>query len=201
MSQGLLRGDNVLNRRTFVLLAVLALAAGLAVMSSIRTQQARAGDLADPQPTPAFTHTDPQDWINSEPLALEDLRGKVVLIDFWTFDCWNCYRSFPWLTSLEQRFSDAPFVVLGVHAPEFSHERRRDNVVGKTREFGLHHPVMIDNDFSFWRAMGNRYWPTFYLLDKQGRVRARFIGETHEGDRNARAVESKIHELLAEPAA
>ena len=148
---------------------------------------------------PEFTHTDAEEWINSEPLSLSDLRGQVVMLDFWTFDCWNCYRSFPWLKGLEARLADADFTVVGVHTPEFAHERVRANVVAKVGEFELHHPVMIDNDFSYWKAIGNRYWPTFYVIDKRGRVRGRFIGETHAGDRRARAIESLIEELLAEP--
>ena len=121
-----------------------------------------------------------------------------MLLDFWTFDCWNCYRSFPWLKELEQQFASEPFQVIGIHAPEFDHERVRENVVKKVAEFGLQHPVMLDNDFSYWRAMGNRYWPTFYLLDKQGRIRAYAVGETHRGDRNAKTIERTIRELLAE---
>jgi hypothetical protein len=114
----------------------------------------------------------------------------------WTFDCWNCYRSFPWLKGLERRYSGRPFRVISVHAPEFAHERERANVVGKIREFGLEHPVMLDNDFSFWRALGNRYWPTFYVIDTRGRVRGRFIGEMHAGERRAREVEAMIEKLL-----
>lgn len=150
-------------------------------------------------PAPEFTHTGAAEWINSEPLRLRDLRGHVVLLDFWTFDCWNCYRSFPWLKAVEARYRERDLVVIGVHTPELAHERVRASVVAKVAEFGLHHPVMIDNDFSYWNAMGNRYWPAFYLIDKQGHVRGRFIGETHPGDRRARRVEALIEELLGEP--
>ena len=147
---------------------------------------------------PEFTHSLDSEWINSGPLTLADLRGKVVLLDFWTFDCWNCYRSFPWLKALEARLSDRDFTVIGVHTPEFDHERIRANIEKKVEEFGLRHPVMIDNDFSYWRSMGNRYWPAFYLIDKRGAVRAVFVGETHEGDRQALKIENAILELLDE---
>ncbi|GAB4355950.1 MAG: hypothetical protein Kow006_22750 [Gammaproteobacteria bacterium] len=137
-------------------------------------------------------------WINSPPLQWSSLRGKVVLIDFWTFGCWNCYRSFPWLKALEQRYPGGDFRVIGIHTPEFEHEKEFARVLAKTREFGLEHPVMLDNDYAYWNAVGNRYWPTFYLVDKKGRVRAYFIGETHEGDPQAEAIEEQLVRLLAE---
>ena len=148
------------------------------------------------QPAPPFTRDDPAGWVNGGPLTLADLAGHVVLIDVWTFDCWNCYRSFPWLKAVERRHRDRGLRVVGIHAPEFEHERVRANVAAKVREFGLEHPVMIDNDFAYWRALGNRYWPTFYVMDREGIIRGRFIGETHAGDRNAEAVEALIEALL-----
>jgi thiol-disulfide isomerase/thioredoxin len=155
---------------------------------------------ADGAPAPAFTHTAAAEWLNSPPLTLEDLRGKVVLLDFWTFACWNCYRSFPWLNDLEMRLHGRGLRVIGVHTPEFAHERVRARVEQKVAEYGLKHPVMLDNDFSYWNAMGNRYWPAFYLIDRQGRVRAHYAGETHRGDAQARAIEAAVVRLLAESA-
>ena len=149
-------------------------------------------------PAPEFTQTEPGAWLNSAPLTLTDLQGQVVLVDFWTFDCWNCYRSIPWLKALEERFKADPFTVIGVHTPEFDHERKLGNVRAKVTEFELTHPVMIDNDFSYWRAMGNRYWPAFYLIDKQGVVRKVFVGETHIGDSQARRIQHAVSELLTE---
>lgn len=182
---------------------VVALVATLAVFSLPGLNppaDAQANSPGGAGPAPEFTHTAAEDWINSPPLTLAGLRGKVVLLDFWTFGCWNCYRSFPWLTSMEEHFSDRPFTVIGVHTPEFDHEKDRDRIVAKTKEFKLPHPVMIDNDFSYWRAMGNRYWPTYYLIDKKGTIRATFIGETHAGTKRADAVQRAIEALLAEPA-
>jgi len=150
------------------------------------------------KPAAEFTHAETAAWINSPPLTLTDLRGKVVLIDFWTFDCWNCYRSIPWLKSLEQRYASQGLQIIGVHAPEFTHERKRKNVVAKVKEFGLEHPVMIDNDFSYWNALGNRYWPAFYFVDKHGRIRAVMVGETHIGDRRALSIERVLEKLLKE---
>lgn len=147
---------------------------------------------------PEFTHRNSSDWINSKPLRLADLRGKVVLIDFWTFECWNCYRSFPWLNSLEERFGPKGLQVVGVHSPEFERERDPDAVAAKIREFDLHHPVMIDNDFSYWNALGNRFWPAFYLIDKKGRLRRSYFGETHVDDPRARQIEAAVELLLKE---
>lgn len=155
--------------------------------------------LENPVNAPAFTHQSGEAWINSDPLTLADLRGRVLLLDVWTFDCWNCYRSFPWLKAMEARLKDKAFQIIGVHSPEFEHEKVRSNIVEKVEEFGLEHPVMIDNDFSYWRALGNRYWPAFYIIDKQGRLRAIFVGETHEGDAQAKRIEETITTLLAEP--
>lgn len=155
-------------------------------------------DTVDTRPLPAFTATAADDWLNSAPLRVEDLRGKVVLVDVWTFDCWNCYRSFPWLNALEGRLKDSAFQVIGIHSPEFAHERDRVRVEAKIAEFSLHHPVMLDNDFAYWRALGNRYWPAYYLVDKRGDIRSLYVGETHEGDARARAIEEQIHALLAE---
>ncbi len=176
-----------------VLAAALLLVPGWAV-----TQASSARATVTPFPMPEFTQSDEEAWFNSPPLAKADLAGKVVLVDFWTFECWNCYRSFPWLNALESRFEDHDLVVIGVHTPEFEHEKEPDRVAAKIAEFELHHPVMMDNDFRYWRAMDNFAWPAFYLVDRKGQVRQRFIGETHEGDRRARDIESAIESLLAE---
>ncbi|MCG8379323.1 MAG: redoxin domain-containing protein [Proteobacteria bacterium] len=159
-----------------------------------------AGTLSEPFPAAEFHHNQTKDWINSEPLMLDDLKGKVVLLDFWTFDCWNCYRSFPWMNNLEKRLQAKGLQVIGVHTPEFSHEKIRSNIETKVKEFKLRHPIMIDNDFTYWRAMYNKYWPAFYLIDKKSNVRAVFFGETHEGDEQAVRIEKMIEKLLTEPA-
>ena len=148
-------------------------------------------------PAPEFTGSD-TDWLNGGPLDWQQLRGKVVLLDVWTFECWNCYRSFPWLRTLERGFAARGLRVIGIHSPEFEREREPARVRAKVREFELDHPVMIDNDLAYWRALGNRYWPAFYLVDKQGRVRQVFVGETHAGDAQATRIEAQVEKLLAE---
>jgi thiol-disulfide isomerase/thioredoxin len=171
------------------LLSPFALAATLAVCDIVRAAPAEA---------PQFTHAGARDWINSRPLTLADFNGRVLLLDVWTFDCWNCYRSIPWLKELEARLGPKGLALLGVHSPEFAHEKDYEKVAAKVKEFGIRHPVMLDNDFSYWKALGNRYWPAFYLIDKQGKVRGTFVGETHSGDRRAQEVEALIVRLLAE---
>ncbi|MGB1801221.1 MAG: redoxin domain-containing protein [Gammaproteobacteria bacterium] len=158
-----------------------------------------AGTLNHPFPAAEFHHDQAKDWINSPPLKLKDLKGKVVLLDFWTFGCWNCYRSFPWMNAMEKRLAGEDFQVIGVHTPEFEREKLRESVVAKVKEFELHHPVMMDNDFTYWRAMHNKYWPAFYIIDKKGQVRSVFFGETHEGDQQAIRIEATIKKLLSEP--
>jgi thiol-disulfide isomerase/thioredoxin len=164
------------------------------------TTLAAGGIFKTPVRAPEFTHSNKQDWINSSPLNIADLKGKVVLVDFWTFGCWNCYRSFPWMNAMENRLDKEQFQIVGVHTPEFDNERVRKNIEVKVEEFRLHHPIMIDNDSSYWRAMNNRYWPAYYILDKQGKVRAAFFGETHEADRRAKQIEKTINALLSESA-
>jgi len=149
---------------------------------------------------PEFTHRGAGDWINSPPLALAELRGSVVLVDFWAFECWNCYRSFPWLNALAERYRGRGLRVVSVHTPELPAEHDRDELVRKVRQYGLTNPVMLDDDSSYWNAMDNRYWPAFYLVDRGGAVRAVFVGETHAGDDNARAMENAVERLLSEPA-
>ncbi len=160
---------------------------------------APSGDLrADltARPLPPFSSSQPQDWIHSKPLQPADLKGKVVLLYFWTFDCWNSYRSFPWLLDLEREFAPLGLQVVGIHTPEMEHEKLRGNLEAKVRQFNVTHPVMMDNDFRYWRTMGNHAWPTFYLIARDGTIRYTMVGETHRGDRNAERFETALAELV-----
>ncbi len=191
------------NRETIMrtLNSILAVCLGTLLLTLALTPRLQARGVLPGEngvPAPPFTHTTTAEWINSPPLTLESLRGKVVLLDFWTFACWNCYRSFPWLNQVQARFHERGLRVIGVHTPEFAHERVRASIAKKIVEYGLQHPVMMDNDFSYWNAMGNHYWPAFYLIDKHGRLRGRYAGETHAGDAQAQRIEADIETLLAE---
>ena len=119
-----------------------------------------------------------ENWINSEPIeSMEDLKGKVVLIDFWTYSCINCIRTLPYLQSWHEKYADDGFVLIGVHAPEFSFERVFENVREATEDFGLTYPVVQDNEKTLWKLYNNRYWPAKYLIDQEGIVRYAHFGE------------------------
>ena len=170
----------------------------LFIVAMLASAVVYAAKVNPPAKMPEFTQIDEVAWINTKPLMVNDLHGKVVLIDVWTYGCWNCYNSFPWLHSVEEKFADQDFTVIGIHTPEFDHEKDRENVVKKVAEFELHHPIMMDNDFAYWRALRNKYWPAYYIVDKKGNIRKGFIGETHKGDRRAKKIESLITKLLKE---
>lgn len=132
-------------------------------------------------------------WINSEPLNLAELTGKVVLIDFWTYSCINCQRTLPYLRTWWEKYEDDGLVIIGVHSPEFEFEKEYDNVVKAAADFNLTYPIVQDNDFRTWRAYSNRYWPAKYLIDKDGYVRY-----THFGEGKYDETEAMIQLLLEE---
>jgi thiol-disulfide isomerase/thioredoxin len=132
-------------------------------------------------------------WINSEPLTLRQLRGKVVLIDFWTYSCINCLRTLPHVKAWDEAYRDDGLTIIGVHSPEFAFERVPGNVRTAVRKLGIRYPVALDNDFATWRAYANEYWPAKYLIDRTGRVRYFHFGEG-EYDRT----EALIRQYLGE---
>ncbi|MFZ6035160.1 MAG: cytochrome c biogenesis protein DipZ [Patescibacteria group bacterium] len=116
-------------------------------------------------------------WYNSEPLSLSSLKGKVVLIDFWTYTCINCIRTLPYLKNWHEKYRDKGLVIIGVHTPEFEFEKNPENVFRAISDFGIKYPVMQDNDYATWRAYNNRYWPAKYFIDKSGKIRSTHFGE------------------------
>jgi cytochrome c biogenesis protein CcdA/thiol-disulfide isomerase/thioredoxin len=132
-------------------------------------------------------------WLNSPPLTREGLRGKVVVVDFWTFSCINCLRSIPYVRAWAEKYASEGLVVIGVHAPEFAFERDVANVKKAVADLQIHYPVPIDNDYAIWRAFDNRYWPAHYFADAQGRIRYHHFGEGQYEES-----ERVIQELLAE---
>ena len=152
----------------------------------------------DPYELPEFTQTSQKEWLNSKPLSRKNLLGKVSMIEFWTYSCWNCYRSFPWLHSVEAKYKSKGFQIIGIHSPEFDYEKDHANIKAKIKSFKISNPVMVDNDMAYWRKMKNQYWPAYYIVDKKGRVQARFIGETHQGSDQGNKIEALIEVLLAE---
>lgn len=132
-------------------------------------------------------------WLNSEPLTTAGLRGKVVLIDFWTYSCINCIRTIPYVRAWAEKYKDQGLVVIGVHAPEFAFEKNIDNVRKAVAGFKIGYPVAIDNDYRIWRAFENNYWPAHYLIDAKGQIRYQ-----HFGEGNYRQMEQAIQDLLRE---
>jgi cytochrome c biogenesis protein CcdA/thiol-disulfide isomerase/thioredoxin len=135
-------------------------------------------------------------WLNSPPLTREALRGKVVLVDFWTYSCINCLRTLPYVKSWYARYSDQGLVVIGVHSPEFAFEKDADNVRRAVRDLGITYPVALDNNLAVWQAFNNQYWPAHYFIDAQGRIRGHHFGE---GD--YAASEQILRQLLSEAGA
>ena len=132
-------------------------------------------------------------WLNSPPLTRESLRGKVVLVDFWTYSCINCLRALPYVKRWYETYKDHGLVVIGVHAPEFAFERDPDNVRRAVGELGITYPVAIDDGFAIWRGFSNQYWPAHYFIDASGDIRAHHFGEgDYEGS------ERIIRELLTQ---
>jgi cytochrome c biogenesis protein CcdA/thiol-disulfide isomerase/thioredoxin len=143
---------------------------------------------------PEFTGT--QQWFNTpgeRPLSLRELRGQVVLIDFWTYTCINCIRTFPYLRAWDERYRDRGLTIVGVHTPEFPFEREAGNVAEAIEQSELRYPVVQDNEYATWNAYANQYWPAKYLIDAQGRVRY-----VHFGEGEYEETETAIRELLAE---
>jgi cytochrome c biogenesis protein CcdA/thiol-disulfide isomerase/thioredoxin len=132
-------------------------------------------------------------WLNSPPLKLSELRGKVVLVDFWTYSCINCIRTLPYLRAWDEKYRDRGLVIIGVHSPEFEFEKELTNVSRAVSDFGLKYPIMQDNNFATWRAYANRYWPAKYLVDAKGHIRYSHFGEGKYDE-----TESQIQKLLSE---
>jgi thiol-disulfide isomerase/thioredoxin len=179
-----------MRRRSIGGAAALSLLAGLLTLgagTSARSQEARREELKIPAPAL------PQGlkWLNSPPLTMEQLRGKVVLIDFWEYTCVNCIRTFPYLKSWHDKYREKGLVIIGVHTPEFQFAKKEANVAGAAKEFGLAYPLIVDSDHMVWNTYGNRFWPAKYLIDAEGFVRYYHFGEGAYG-----ATEQKIQELL-----
>lgn len=178
-------GDNPVDAILLVLgpvLLVLLLAMGV---------EAWTGYPLKPRPAPALPETG---WLNTpdnKPLRIEELRGKVVLVEFWTFACYNCRNQLPYVKAWHEKFAPQGLVVIGVHTPELERERNPKNVKKAVRELGITFPVVLDNDFDTWRRYDNHYWPAAYLIDTSGNIVYLAAGE---GD-YART-EARLRELL-----
>jgi len=153
------------------------------------SNNALIGGLAETYVSPEISGV--ESWLNSQPLKISDLRGKVVLIDFWTYSCINCVRTLPYITKWDEKYRDKGLVIIGVHSPEFEFEKNINNVKNALREHNIQYPVALDNKFDTWMAFQNRYWPAHYLIDQNGKV-----VYTHFGEGNYETTENNIRYLL-----
>lgn len=160
---------------------------GLAAFAAFLALFASMAGSATGDPAPEILN---KTWLNSEPLRLADLKGKVVMVEFWTFGCYNCKNVEPYIKQWHRKYSDDGLVIIGVHTPEFDHEADIDNVKNYLKKNDIEHAIAIDNDFATWKSYRNRYWPARYLIDKQGIVRHIYIGEGEyrENERDIKAL-------------
>lgn len=183
-----------LQRRSLLLWGLFILAA-LSVPSPARVAPAA------PTPAPKAPEWRAGAWLNSPPLHLAALRGKVVVLEFWTYGWINCIRNLPWVKAWHQKYSPRGLVVVGIHTPETKAEQKLENVKEHVAELGIRHAVAQDNEFASWRAYAVQAWPTVFIIDKQGRVRYRFQGELNWWSEKQHVPFDKILEgLLAERA-
>ena len=183
-------GSSPIQSRMKNVLVVLVLAA-LCAPPALAT-----GKDVRPRPAPELPK---KGWLNTpaeEPLQLAKLRGKVVLVEFWTFACWNCKNVLPYVKSWHEKYSPQGLVVIGVHTPESEPERKLDKVKKALREQGITFPVVLDNDFDTWNRYQNEYWPAIYLIDSSGQIVYVAIGEGDYGK-----TEARIQELLKQAGA
>jgi thiol-disulfide isomerase/thioredoxin len=138
------------------------------------------------------------EWVQGGPLKLADLRGRVVVLHFWTNGCINCIHNYPVYRSWQEKYAGKDLTILGVHTPEFAWEAPAARVRSKARDNGLKFPIVLDPDNKIWRAWGNRYWPSIYLIDKSGQVRYRWEGELHLDTAAGKRFARRVDELLAE---
>ncbi|MDH6167463.1 thiol-disulfide isomerase/thioredoxin [Variovorax boronicumulans] len=178
--------------RSNVVLAIAAVAASVAVLAFAAPP--RGGDIAANAAAQAPEFQNIDKWLNSEPLKLQELRGKVVLVDFWTYTCINCLNHLPYVKEWNEKYKDKGLVVVGVHTPEFAYEKSTKNVQDAIQRLQIKHAVAQDNSYGTWKAFNNQYWPAVYLIDKQGKIVYSHFGEGSYG-----TTEKKIQALLAEP--
>jgi thiol-disulfide isomerase/thioredoxin len=176
---------------------ILVLAATAAGLGAIAARDVMAE--ADPAPlqlaqsgrsAPNFVGIN--QWFNSPPLSIDSLRGKVVMVNFWTYGCYNCTNALPHVGKLYDKYKDKGLVIIGVHTPEFPFEKSAANVQTALKRHGITYPVAQDNDYATWKNYGNRYWPAQYIIDRSGK-----IVFTHAGEGEYDTIDRTVQQLLA----
>ncbi|HTH60521.1 MAG TPA: thioredoxin family protein [Paraburkholderia sp.] len=170
--------------------ACCAGAAAIGIATATPTA-AVAASLRSGAPAPEFAGI--AAWLNSDPLTARQLKGRVLLVDFWTASCINCIHTLPFVTQWDRKYREQGLTVVGVHTPEFESERDMAIVQAAIRRYGITYPVALDNQYRTWNAYGNQYWPAFYLIDRRGRV-----VYTHVGEGDYAQTEAAIQAALAQ---
>ena len=172
---------------------MLTVALAFSLMASPETKaDATTGNTLGPMPSLAGA----VEWLNAPPLTGEALRGKVVLVDFWTYDCVNCRRTLPYVKAWAKKYEKDGLVVVGVHTPEYAYEHVTANVREQVRKLGITYPVAIDNNYAIWHHFDNQYWPAHYLIDAKGQVRYTHFGEGRY-DEQERMIQALLSEAKA----
>lgn len=156
---------------------------------NVQANQTQTGHVSRAPVAPEFTGIG--HWLNSPPQTLSQLRGKVVLVEFWTYSCINCVHVMPYVKAWHAKYRDQGLVVIGVHTPEYGYEKKLDNLRAAVQRFDITYPVAQDNAYATWNAYGNRYWPALYLINQEGRIVYQHFGEGEYA-----TTEAKIRELL-----
>ncbi|VTS02860.1 redoxin domain-containing protein [Tuwongella immobilis] len=154
---------------------------------------------AEPESAPEWPKS--ATWLQSDPLTFAQLKGRVVIVHFWTFGCINCQRNYPIYRDWQQRYAKKPVTIIGVHTPEFDSEKDVDRIREQAKKNELKFPILVDNDWKVWKAWRVRYWPSILLVDRHGVVRWYWEGELHLDQPAAKRFADRIDELLAEPEA
>lgn len=167
-----------MRRATAALILTAVLATGPGVAQAAKPTPAATMPAAPLPVESGFPSLDgASGWLNSKPLTPAALRGKVVLVDFWTYSCSNCLHALPYVEAWHRKYQDHGLVVIGVHSPEFAFEKVPSNVAAAVRRLGVQFPVALDADYAIWRGFDNRYWPAEYFIDARGRIRHHHFGE------------------------
>jgi thiol-disulfide isomerase/thioredoxin len=186
--------DINLSRRRFLGTAAITIAASPFGMIACAKTQSTATRLSVEGKLPSLSGA--TEWLNSPPLAAGGLRGKVVLVEFWTYTCINWRRTFPYVRAWAEKYKNHGLVVIGVHTPEFSFEHNVDNVRWAVKDMRIDYPIAVDSEYAIWRAFQNEYWPALYLIDAKGNIRYHKFGEG-DYDQSERAIQQLLNEIGA----
>ena len=174
-----------------------AAAAAILGCVAVATPPARAQDTQSiVGSSPLYSLSGANGWINSKPLTAKELKGKVVLVDFWDYSCINCIRAVPYVRAWAEKYKDSGLVVIGVHTPEFDFEKQMANVQKAVQKFDISYPVALDSDYKIWNAFHNQYWPAEYFIDAKGKVRYEHFGEG-DYDQSERWIQQLLKEANA----